>query len=67
MDKIDIGDTIEWDFIGDEYKDYSKYYTENTFQATVGIITDNCYGVYAEYGMDYIPFESAKLVKKLIK
>ena len=45
------GDLIEWVIDG------------KTFSAVVAIVTENSYGVYAEYGQDFIPFDKAKKVE----
>jgi len=53
------GDLITWDFKDDRFKDYPKYYRNNTFSSEIAMIDleDRCYGVNAEYGQDMIPFD----------
>ena len=60
--KFQEGDTIEWSF--DNSDKYPEYLKGKTFQAKIIVIQDQCYGVYAEYGQDYIPFNKAKLISK---
>lgn len=45
------GDLIEWIIDG------------KIFSAVIAIVTDNSFGVYAEYGQDFIPFDKAKKVE----
>jgi hypothetical protein len=58
---LKIGDLIEWSFP----KDHGSFLAAKTFQSKiVDVFEDSyCYGVYAEYGVDYVPFDRAKLVK----
>jgi len=58
-----IGDLIEWSF--DDSKNYIDFFKGKTFQAEVAMIDskEQNYGVYASYGMDYISFDKAKIVK----
>jgi hypothetical protein len=56
------GDTIEWSF-PEDHRD--KQFAGKTFRAEVGMVDyyEECYGVYAEYGQDLIPFNEAKIIK----
>ena len=58
------GDTIEWSF--PNTKDYPEHFRGNTFQGTVGAVNlkDKEYGVYCEYGQDYIGFNNCKIIKR---
>lgn len=53
-----VGDTIEWTLNND-----CGILSGKTYQAEVGTITDEDYGVFAEYGPDYIPFADAKIIE----
>lgn len=64
-----VGDTIEWSFGLNE--NVMLDLRGRTFQAEVAIVIqqegytfDKCYGVYAEYGQDYIPFSDATIIKR---
>lgn len=56
------GDEIEWSFAKD---DAAKHLAGKTFRAKVAIVCEKerNYGVYAEYGQDYIGFDKAKIIK----
>jgi len=56
------GDTIEWSFPED---DRDKRFAGKTFRAKVAMVNrrDREYGVYAEHGMDLIPFDEAKIIE----
>ncbi len=56
------GDTIQWDFKGDIYSGSLK---NKTFTAKIVMVNEKekYYGVYAEYGQDLIPFNSATLIR----
>lgn len=63
-----VGDTIEWSF--DSNDNAFAYLQGKTFRAKVVIVVeqegytfDKCYGVYAEYGQDYIPFSVARIIE----
>ena len=58
-----IGDTIEWDFKDNIFKDYPKSLTDNIHTAEIAMVDleEKHYGVYAEYGQDLIPFDKCKL------
>lgn len=60
------GDTIEWDFKDEKYDDYPNHLKGNTFQANVAVVNhkEREYCVYAEYGMDKIPFNGARVIKR---
>ncbi len=57
-----VGDTIQWSFDGDAV----SIFAGKTFSAEVGLVDNESreYGVYAEYGQDYIAFEDAKIINK---
>ena len=55
------GDIIQWDFKDHEMKDIFP----ETYTAEVLIVCKDCYGVYASYGQDYIPFDKATILKQL--
>lgn len=56
------GDTIEWSFPNN--KNTPEHFRGNTFQAKVVVVNhkEKEYGVYAEYGQDYIGFNDCKIV-----
>jgi len=56
--KLKVGDKIQWSF--DE--NYPSSLRNKTFSANIAIINkkERTYGVYAEYGQDFIPFHKAK-------
>lgn len=56
-----IGDTIEWSFP----KDHNTVFAGETHRAEVAMVDNDekCYGVYASYGQDLIPFNEAKIIK----
>lgn len=58
------GDTIEWTFPND--KNTPEHFRGNTFQAKVVVVNhkEKEYGVYAEYGQDYIGFNDCKIIKR---
>ena len=62
--KAEVGDTIEWNFKDNKFKDYPKHIKNKTFQSKVVIVDNDCYGVYAEYGQDLIPFDGCKIINK---
>jgi hypothetical protein len=55
-----VGDTIRWSF--EEDHPFLKVKGQ-TFEAEVVLVTKDSYGVYADYGQDYIPFEDADIIK----
>lgn len=59
-----VEDIIEWTFPTDECT--PKYFRGNTFQGSVEYVNhDNReYGVYCEYGMDYVGFDDCKIIKR---
>ena len=59
-----IGDVIEWTFDNDEHT--PSFLRGNTFQAKVSYIKidDKTYGVYSEYGQDFIGFDDCKIIKR---
>jgi hypothetical protein len=60
MSKFKINQIIAWTF--DDTDDYSYIFRGKTFIGKVAMIDEEakCYGVYADYGPDLIPFENAK-------
>lgn len=56
------GDTIEWSFPED---DRDKQFAGKTFRAKVAMVdkVNREYGVYAEYDIDLIPFDDAKIIE----
>ncbi len=58
MKRAEVGDTIEWTLDSN-----CGHLSNKTCQAEVACVTDTDYGVYADYGQDYIPFEDAKIIK----
>jgi len=63
MKIANLDDTIEWTFEDSDY--YPDYLRGNTFEAKVQKVDyeKKEYGVYAEYGIDYIPFGNCKIIK----
>lgn len=59
-----VGDTIEWTFDNDEHT--PDFLRGNTFNAVVQTLklNDHTYGVYAEYGQDFIGFNDCKIIKR---
>jgi hypothetical protein len=64
-----VGDIIEWSFKDNE--NVPANLQGKVFHAKVSIVVqqegytfDKCYGVYAEYGQDYIPFSDATIIKR---
>ena len=59
MKLFQVGDVIEWDSPKDHQ---SPFFAGKTYRAKVAMVDEDekCYGVYAEYGQDLIPFENAK-------
>ena len=57
------GDTISWSF--GSSVDIPDFLRDNTFEAKVSVVNNESkeYGVYAEYGQDFIPFSEATVVK----
>lgn len=62
----EIRDTIEWNFKDDKFSTYPEHLRGKTFTAEIACVNldDEAYGVYAEYGQDYIPFDMCKIIKK---
>ena len=60
------GDLIQWTFESDDYPNISDKLKGKTFKSEVAIVFYDLkeYGVYPSYGMDLIPFEQAKILKK---
>lgn len=58
------GDSIMWHF--PENENHPDKLKGKTFKANVAVVnlSDREYGVYAEYGQDYISFDKALLVKQ---
>ncbi len=55
---LKVGDKIKWDF----KKDHPcELYAGKTYEAKIAMVDEDekCYGVYAEYGQDLIPFDQA--------
>lgn len=59
------GDRIQWTFGEDE----PEMFRNKTFSANIAIINEKeqTYGVYTEYGQDFIPFDQATMVMTLEK
>ena len=57
------GDKIQWTF---ENNHQCKHLSGKTFSANIAIVNqwEEVYGVYAEYGMDLIPFKNAILIQE---
>lgn len=57
------GDTIQWSFPEDDERVYLR---GNTFEAKVVIVNhkEKEYGVYSEYGQDFIGFDDCKIIKR---
>jgi len=76
MDKIaKVGDIIEWTFSNDPgwTGTICEQYMGKTFQSEVmcvstddGFLSDDIleYGIYTEYGQDYIPHDQCKIIKR---
>lgn len=60
-----INQVIKWHF----GNDYADFLANKTFKAKIAMVDkkNKCYGVYAEYGQDLIPFENATLIYKVTK
>lgn len=60
-----IGDTIKWNFNGDEF--VGDKFKDKQFEAVVCMIDmdERHYGVYAEYGQDLIDFDKCEIVTSL--
>jgi hypothetical protein len=56
---LKMGDLIEWSFP----KDHGSFLAGKTFRSKIVYVFEDSYGVYAEYGFDYVPFNRAKLVE----
>ncbi|WP_272149112.1 hypothetical protein [Tenacibaculum aiptasiae] len=57
------GDLIQWTF--EDNNTTPEIFRGKTFMSEVAVVDKRrgCYGVYAEYGQDFIPFKNADLVK----
>ena len=55
------GDVIQWSFP----EDHGTYLAGRTFKAKVEVVLkrEECYGVYAEYGQDKIPFNQCEILE----
>lgn len=62
MNRAILGDIIEWTI---PYRDHNVAFV-GTHRAEVSLVDEEegHYGVYADYGMDLIPFEDATLIPK---
>ena len=62
MEIASIGQKIQWSF--DDSEDHLECFRNNTFEAFVQAVNHKTkeYGVYAEYGQDYIPFNEATII-----
>jgi len=60
-----IDQVIKWTF----GSDYPDFLANKTFKSKIAMVDkkNKCYGVYAEYGQDLIPFENATLIYKVTK
>ena len=58
--KAKIGDIIEYTCPIDS----DNIFSGRTFRVEVMVVNKHCYGVYAEYGFDLVPFEQAKIINK---
>ena len=65
MEILKVGDVIEWNFKDKRFKNYPDFLKDKIFTAKISIIDyeNNCYGVYASYGQDYIYFDECKKIK----
>lgn len=54
-----VGDTIQWSF-----DKFTPLLAGKTFKATVELVRNDekDYGVYADYGQDFIPFDHAEII-----
>ena len=66
MSKFKINQIIAWTF--DNTDNYADIFKGKTFVAEIAMINEEtkCYGVYAEYGQDLIPFDNAKNPTELL-
>lgn len=66
MEVAKVGDLIEWDFKGKDYKTLPDHLRDKTFSSEVRavLLKSKLYGVYPEYGQDLIPFNKCKIITK---
>ena len=60
MKKAKVGDTIEYTCPIDS----GSVFSGRTFRVEVMVVNKHCYGVYAEYGFDLVPFSKATIIKE---
>lgn len=59
-----VGDIVEWDFKDETFDKYPSWLKDNVFTAEVAMVDldEKHYGVYADYGQDFIPFDSGRII-----
>lgn len=60
-----VNQVIKWTF----RNDVASFLANKTFKARIAMVNkkEKCYGIYADYGQDLIPFKDATLIYKVTK